>query len=79
MENMLNIAEQYGLATWKANCIPGYISKKVISLNWVGILSLFSALVWLYLEQCVQFWALCFELGFGPSEIPSNLKYFMIL
>jgi len=53
----LNMTQQCALAVQKANHILGYVKSRVTSRSSKGILLLYSALMRLHLEPCIQLWS----------------------
>jgi len=57
VDEKLNMTWQWALTAQKANCILGCIPRILATRLREVILPLYSALVRLYLEYCVQFWS----------------------
>ena len=56
VDGKLNMSQQCVLAAQKTNCIPGFIKRSVASRSRYVIHPLYSTLVRLHLEYCVQLW-----------------------
>jgi len=57
VEDKLDMSQQCALADQKANCIQGCIKRSVACRPREGNLPLYSALVRLHLEYCLQLWS----------------------
>ena len=66
-DERFNMSRECAFAAQNANCIQGYIKRSVTSRLREMILPLYSTLVRLYLEYCMQFW--------GPQH-KKNIKVF---
>ena len=55
-DKKINMSQQCALTAQKANCLLGFIKRSVASRLREGILPLYSALVRLLLQCCVQLW-----------------------
>ena len=75
VDHKLNISQQCDEATKEANTILGCINRSIVSKFRKVIVPLYSALVRLHLEDCVNFWTLHFKKDankFGTSSGEGN-------
>ncbi|KAK4815562.1 hypothetical protein QYF61_004079 [Mycteria americana] len=68
VDERLHVSQQCALAAQKADCILGRIKRSVTSRLREVVLPLYSALVRLHLEYCVQLWGLQHKTGMDLLE-----------